>query len=289
MPNSESQLIKRLMLNMNERAKELRCLYGIDDIIKSNASHEVVFTRILEVIPSGWQYTTVCEARILYLGIYYSTADFRETPWMMSSEIVVDNRVCGRIDVAYLQLIEGSLKSAFIPEEKQLLNAIASRIGNYIFYRRMQQVLENDGAAVKEMSNAEVRNEVGESDQDIHWRWRRKMMEELASRLNGKLLGVKAVYLAGSAREHQSGPGSDIDLIIHFAGDAKTKEILKAELNGWSKCLSIINFERTGYATDNIIDVHFVTDDDIKAKDSFALMILPPMRADMLKDFTNGE
>ena len=281
MPNTESQLIKRLMQNMNERAKELRCLYSVDEIIKGNGSNEIVFNRILEVIPAGWQHTTVCEARILYLGNFYSTPDFKETPWMMTTEIVVDNRVCGRIDVAYLQSIHENAKSNFLPEEKQLLNAIADRIGNFLFNKRIQMVLEND--------TSDRDNTVGAIDTseqpDTHWRWRRKMVEEMSKMLNGKGLGVKAVYLAGSVREQTAGPASDIDLIIYFEGTDEQKNCLVAELDGWSKCLSFINMEKTGYTTDKLIDIHFINKQSIAQKDSFALMIQPPVRADLIRNF----
>jgi len=42
---------------------------------------------------------------------------------------------------------------------------------------------------------------------------------------------------------------------------------------GWSLALSDINYQRTGYKTDGLLDVHFVTDKDIKDKTSFAVKI----------------
>jgi hypothetical protein len=263
MPHTESQLIKRLMENMNERAKELRCLYNVDDVIKGNGNPEVVFKRILEVIPAGWQHTTFCEARILYLGNIYATLDFRETPWMMTSDIVVDNRVCGRLDVAYIQSIQENFRASFLPEEKQLINAITDRIGNYLFYRRMQQVL-GDASEVKP-DDSEIQ-EVTVDEPDFHWRWRRKMMEQLACELKGEQLGVKALYLIGSTREQMAGPGSDIDLIVHFEGSMQQHDLVKAEIDGWSKCLAFINQEKTGYHSEKLIDLHFVTDADIRKK-----------------------
>jgi len=282
MPNTESQLIKRLMQNMNERAKELRCLYSIDDVIKQNSSPEVVLPGIVKVIPSGWQHTTLCEARITYLGNVYATSDFRETPRMMSADIVVDNRTCGRLDVVYLQneLIDKII--GFLPEEKQLLNAICERIGNYLFNRRMRAVLEGMESQNEESTNE---HEIQEEHPDIHWRWRRKMMEELAKQMDGGKLGIRAIYLIGSAREQTAGPASDIDLIVHFKGSPAQQDLVRAEVSGWSKCLSFINMEKTGYHTDKLIDIHFITDESIKAKDSFATMILPPMRADLLKSY----
>ena len=44
-------------------------------------------------------------------------------------------------------------------------------------------------------------------------------------------------------------------------------------LEGWSLSLSQINFYRTGYKTEGLLDVHLVSDEDIKKHDSFAIKI----------------
>ena len=44
-------------------------------------------------------------------------------------------------------------------------------------------------------------------------------------------------------------------------------------LEGWSRCLSEINFLRTGYRTEGLLDVQFITDADIAARSSYAVKI----------------
>jgi hypothetical protein len=61
--------------------------------------------------------------------------------------------------------------------------------------------------------------------------------------------------------------------MIHCIGSEKQIEELKLWLNGWSLCLSEMNYLRTGYKTDNILDVHIITSEDIKNKDSYAMKI----------------
>jgi hypothetical protein len=48
---------------------------------------------------------------------------------------------------------------------------------------------------------------------------------------------------------------------------------LKAWLDGWSMSLSYFNFLRTGYRTDGLLDIHFITDEDIRKKTSYAIKI----------------
>ncbi len=111
---------------------------------------------------------------------------------------------------------------------------------------------------------------------DSAWRWRYHMAERMAALLDASLYGVKAVYMIGSTKNGTAGPGSDIDLLIHFEGTDVQKTDLKRWLDGWSKALSEINFLKTGYSVDGMLDVHFLTDADIGSKDSFAIRIESP-------------
>ena len=51
------------------------------------------------------------------------------------------------------------------------------------------------------------------------------------------------------------------------------REELSLWLDGWSLCLAEINYLRTGYKTAGLLDVHFVTDEDIARKTSYAVKI----------------
>jgi len=108
---------------------------------------------------------------------------------------------------------------------------------------------------------------------DKFWRWRSYMAERIASRLDPSRFGVKAVYLFGSTNSGTAGPGSDIDLIIHFAGTDIQREDLLMWLEGWSLCLAEANYLKTGYTSKGLLDVHLVTDKDIEKKTSYAVKI----------------
>ena len=111
------------------------------------------------------------------------------------------------------------------------------------------------------------------SQSDTHWIWRNDMTYKIAEKLNLEKFGVKAVYLIGSTKNATAGPASDIDLLVHFEGDTNQRANLQAWIEGWSLCLSEMNFLKTGYKTDGIIDLHLISDEDIKNKTSFASMI----------------
>jgi pyruvate,water dikinase len=115
--------------------------------------------------------------------------------------------------------------------------------------------------------------EAMERASEEHWRWRFRMAQKIASELDGRRFGVKAFYVFGSAKNATAGPASDIDILLHFRGSQQQESDLLLWLEGWSRCLSEINFLRTGYRTGGLLDVHIVTDKDITDRSSFALKI----------------
>ena len=109
--------------------------------------------------------------------------------------------------------------------------------------------------------------------EDDHWRWRLRMAQRIAALLDSARFGVRALYLLGSTKNATAGPASDIDLLVHDEGDSDRRRALSLWLQGWSEALAEINYLRTGYRTEGLLDVHYVSDADIARGDSFAAKI----------------
>ncbi len=105
------------------------------------------------------------------------------------------------------------------------------------------------------------------------WRWRHYMAERIAARLDPARFGVKSIYLFGSTNNGTAGPGSDIDLLIHFGGNEQQRQDLLNWLNGWSVSLAEMNYLKTGYQSDGLLDIHIITDEDIARKTAYASKI----------------
>jgi len=101
---------------------------------------------------------------------------------------------------------------------------------------------------------------------DEHWRWRKRMVDGIAGSLSPEMFGVKALYLFGSTNNGNAGPGSDIDLLVHFDGKEEQKRDLIHWLDGWSRCLDEMNYSKTGYRSGGLLDIHLITEEDIKNK-----------------------
>ncbi|HWS95929.1 MAG TPA: PEP/pyruvate-binding domain-containing protein, partial [Candidatus Methylomirabilis sp.] len=108
---------------------------------------------------------------------------------------------------------------------------------------------------------------------DDHWRWRFRMAERIAAELDPRQFGVKAFYLIGSTKNATAGPASDVDLLIHFGGTEDQQRELMLWLEGWSRCLAEMNFLRTGYRCQGLLDVHLITDADIAERSRYAVKI----------------
>lgn len=108
---------------------------------------------------------------------------------------------------------------------------------------------------------------------DQGWKWRHYMAEQIAAQLDMDAYSVKGIYLFGSTNSGTAKHNSDIDLLIHFTGTDSQKQQLDTWLSGWSSALSEINYLKTGYTSAGLLDIHYVTDQDIAEKSSYAVKI----------------
>lgn len=116
-------------------------------------------------------------------------------------------------------------------------------------------------------------NDVEDKRSDDHWKWRLRMSEKIASEIDPDRFGVIACYVFGSTKNATAGPGSDIDMLVHFRGSDEQRKELETWLQGWGKCLAEMNYLKTGYELSTLLDVHIITDKDIENKNSYAVKI----------------
>jgi hypothetical protein len=124
--------------------------------------------------------------------------------------------------------------------------------------------------AIAQPAGAERRREPSSED---HWRWRMRMAEQVGAALDPQRFGVEGLYLVGSTKNAMASASSDIDLVVHFRGTAKQRAALEQWLEGWSLCLAEMNFLRTGCRSRGLLDLHFVTDDDVARRAGYAAKI----------------
>ncbi|MBA7510319.1 Sensor histidine kinase RcsC [subsurface metagenome] len=145
----ESDLWKRTH-DLNERVKELNCLFGISQLVeKAGISLVEIFQGIVGLIPPTWQYPEITCARIILEAQEFKTGDFRETIWKQASDIIVHGKLIGSIEVCLLEEKPESDEGPFLKEERNLLNAISGRLGRIIEHRRGEETLKEYQKAVE--------------------------------------------------------------------------------------------------------------------------------------------
>jgi len=109
-----------------------------------------------------------------------------------------------------------------------------------------------------------------------HWRWRMQKVREISEELDPDLYGIVALYIIGSTKTGEAGPASDIDLLIQIKGTEEQKEKLLDYMEKLGKKLAKENEQRTGIKTENLLDVHIITEEDIKNRTAWATHITSP-------------
>jgi len=139
----EKRSTNKLLNSLQERAKELDCLYQIDDILSHfNQPLDQVCNKLIEAIPPGWQYPDICKVRITVENVTYTSPGFQETPWFQSASIRVHDNTIGTICVYYTEDMPTADSGCFLVEETRLLTTIVDRLGDFIMHQNARGIVE---------------------------------------------------------------------------------------------------------------------------------------------------
>ena len=120
---------QRAQAALNERVKELTCLYGMAQIAdRPEVPLDQVASRIVTLLPPAWQYPEIARARIVLDGKQYATPDFREGPHRQSAPITANRRPRGTVEVAYVEDRPALDEGPFLKEERSLIEAVARHL-----------------------------------------------------------------------------------------------------------------------------------------------------------------
>ena len=184
--SKEKQSVDRLIWGLQERAKELNCLYSIEELMnKPESQIEEVCQRIVEAIPPGWQYPDICVAEVNLEEKSYYSPNFKQTPWVQSEDIVVQDKKVGKISVYYTTEMPKADDGPFLKEETKLLETIADRLSHFIMYNRMKMVFQEYQTAKKDISEHKASewqvalNFLRQTDKDLFFNIARRMLNHL--------------------------------------------------------------------------------------------------------------
>ncbi len=130
---------RRAQVELRERIKELKCLYGIAKLVeKPEISLKEILQGIVKLLPSAWLYPNIASARILLDGESYMTSPFQESDQTQAAKIVVEGETRGKIEVFYTEEKPELDEGPFLKEERILIEAIAREVSLIIVRKQAE-------------------------------------------------------------------------------------------------------------------------------------------------------
>lgn len=134
---------KKVEHDLVNRIKELACLYDIASISERPLiGLDKQFEQLVDALPSGFQYPEITRARITLDNRKFESEDFKKTEWQLSADINVSGQKEGTVEVCYLEAKPDIEEGPFFKEERQLIDAIAERLGRMIERRQTEEELQ---------------------------------------------------------------------------------------------------------------------------------------------------
>ncbi len=137
--------LKNTKLKLNERIKELECLYFTSKLVQNDKlSIEQILQRLAAKLPSYLKYPEHTAAEINYQSKQYISDGFKRSRFKLENDIRESGEKRGSIAV-FLSAEDGDNKD-FLTEEKYLLRAISTIISREIERRRAVKSIEQMSA-----------------------------------------------------------------------------------------------------------------------------------------------
>jgi len=166
-PGKRLQLVSHFL---QERVKELSCLYGISELISAHGKHlEKIMMGIVDIIPQSWQFPEITAGRIVIGEQEYSSDNYRGSAWIQKAPIRSEQLEIGFVEVCYLEEKPESDEGPFLNEERFLIDAISDQLGKAVARIQAENQLQVERSSLKSLNIAlkEVLNNVQEEKRAI--------------------------------------------------------------------------------------------------------------------------
>lgn len=141
-------LLQKRTEDLNERIKELNCLYRISDLVsRSDLSLPEIMQATVDLLPNGFLVPHRTFARIFWKDQQFETDGFEISNFKLQYDIKMYDNVCGQLEVfTQHEADPGDPDNPFMEEEKNLMKAVASRVSKVI-ERRSAEIALRDSEA----------------------------------------------------------------------------------------------------------------------------------------------
>lgn len=159
---------EQLLFNLQERNKELRCLYKVSQLIadQSNTIEDVVRGTI-NVVRNSMQHPDFTHVRISLDSGLFNSDEFKESEWKMSSDIITAEGKLGELMIYLDARAVTTEEDPFSEEEHKLVDALGKQLGNMIDAKNAEHkvvasILETEDRERKRISK-EIHDSLGQT------------------------------------------------------------------------------------------------------------------------------
>jgi len=193
---------------LNERVKELSCLYGISKLVTTpGISLDEILQGTAELIPPSWQYPESACARINLEKREFRTENYRDSLWKHSADICVHGEISGFVEVGYLEEKPHADEGSFLIEERNLMDAVAERLGRVTERLRSEERIRQNELRLAAL---EERERIGRELHDD--------LGQVISYIGAQVLAAQARLEQGKNQEVQA----ILEQLIEKTQDAQT-------------------------------------------------------------------
>ncbi|EHQ35585.1 PAS domain S-box protein [Methanoplanus limicola] len=150
---SAEEKIVQTSFQLSERVKELTALKEISDLMIRKPDEDEFFYAVANIIKNAMQYPESTGVSIEKGGKRYQTEGYYKSDIAIENDFYSDNIKEGEITVCYLNHSPDGYSGEFLNEEKNLLEIICERIGNYIDRKNAEINLKNSEERFRELFN----------------------------------------------------------------------------------------------------------------------------------------
>jgi pyruvate, water dikinase len=239
-----------LLRALEERAKELACLYRIEEILRDlERPLGDVASAIVDAIPRGWQFPDLCRVHIRIGGETWETPDFVDNAWGQCAEIRIHEQRAGEICVHYRHETDCDEQGPFLPEERKLIETIAERLGHFVLHQQLRRTFEQVAHLAQDNGRRDWRvalELLRTTDAKLYDRVARRMLNHLCWRgidAASELLEHHGADLRPgreTGEVNQPGPRSSQDQLVqlrervfHLAAENMTPGEIEERIHTW--------------------------------------------------------
>lgn len=128
--------------------KQLQCLYDISRLIQDiNANIDSILQGTVDLLPRTWQYPEAVFSKIIFNDKVYLNREIKDENDLIeiqSSNLTVKGKIVGNISVGYFKNKLGDRQRDLREEEKELLDAVAERLGKIITHFELENELNKE-------------------------------------------------------------------------------------------------------------------------------------------------